>query len=280
MAANTVDAVKSQDKHPVDSDSDGDDDQAEGQLLYVTKPSQICHDRILPRDLHTTQKSVTRSRQGGPVAAGGLLRASAERRKIWHKKTLNVCFVEFSPYEDIIFEWAREWSEYCGIQFKKVSSRFSSDIRIGFHEDDGAWSYVGTDCASIPLNELTMNLGFIDRATVLHEFGHAIGLIHEHQSPTEGGFEWNKSQVIKDSKGPPNYWDLRTIRSNIFFRYKKSQISGTKYDRKSIMHYRYGESILSHKKRLILYPILQLSCFLDPRKTARYSIQLQTVQVG
>ena len=40
-----------------------------------------------------------------------------------------------------------------------------------------------------------MNLGFVDRATVLHEFGHAIGLIHEHQSPFKGGFEWNREEV-------------------------------------------------------------------------------------
>ncbi len=40
-----------------------------------------------------------------------------------------------------------------------------------------------------------MNLGFVDRSTVLHEFGHSLGLIHEHQSPFKGGFEWNKDEV-------------------------------------------------------------------------------------
>ena len=40
-----------------------------------------------------------------------------------------------------------------------------------------------------------MNLGFVDRPTVLHEFGHALGLIHEHQSPFKGGFEWNREEV-------------------------------------------------------------------------------------
>ena len=233
MAANTLDAVK--DQHPVDSDSEDDDREdttpADAKPLYITKRSQICYDRILPRDLNTAQKS-------SPAAGYGMLRASGERRKIWHKKTLNVCFVETSPLEDEIFELAQTWSKYCGLQFKKVTSRYGSDIRIGFHENDGAWSYVGTDCAEIPLDELTMNLGFIDRATVLHEFGHAIGLIHEHQSPAQGGFNWNKPVVIEDLKGPPNYWDMQTIKSNIFFRYKKSKISGTKYDKKSIMHYR------------------------------------------
>ena len=42
-----------------------------------------------------------------------------------------------------------------------------------------------------------MNLGFVDRPTVLHEFGHSLGLIHEHQSPFKGGFEWNREEVRK-----------------------------------------------------------------------------------
>lgn len=42
----------------------------------------------------------------------------------------------------------------------------------------GSWSYIGTDATRLPLESFTMNLGFVDRTTVLHEFGHALGLIH------------------------------------------------------------------------------------------------------
>ena len=59
----------------------------------------------------------------------------------------------------------------------------------------GSWSYIGTDALHIPKESKTMNLGFIDRSTVMHEFGHALGLIHEHQSPFKGGFGWNKEEV-------------------------------------------------------------------------------------
>ena len=34
---------------------------------------------------------------------------------------------------------------------------------------------------------------------MLHEFGHALGLIHEHQSPFPGGFEWNREAVSEDT---------------------------------------------------------------------------------
>ena len=42
-----------------------------------------------------------------------------------------------------------------------------------------------------------MNLGFLDGGTAAHEFGHAIGLGHEHQNPA-GGIEWNEEVVLRD----------------------------------------------------------------------------------
>ena len=39
-----------------------------------------------------------------------------------------------------------------------------------------------------------MNLGFLDGGTAAHEFGHAIGLAHEHQNPA-GGIQWNEEVV-------------------------------------------------------------------------------------
>ena len=74
-------------------------------LFYITKPSQICHDRVLPRDLNTTQKSAA-------PAEYGMLRASGKRRKLWPKKTLNVCFVEKNHQEDEIFEIAHVQTVY------------------------------------------------------------------------------------------------------------------------------------------------------------------------
>lgn len=59
----------------------------------------------------------------------------------------------------------------------------------------GSWSYLGTDATRVPKESFTMNLGFVDRPTVLHEFGHSLGLIHEHQSPFPGGFEWDRENV-------------------------------------------------------------------------------------
>ena len=34
-----------------------------------------------------------------------------------------------------------------------------AEIRVAFDPGEGAWSWIGTDCKSIPLNAPTMNLG-------------------------------------------------------------------------------------------------------------------------
>ena len=74
------------------------------------------------------------------------------------------------------------------------------------------------------------------RRVILHEFGHALGLIHEHQNPIDQ-IKWNKAAVVADLKGPPNHWDDETIEFNMFHTWPPNDINGTKLDRSSIMMY-------------------------------------------
>ena len=202
----------------------------EDTVVYITEKGQICYDRIDPKDLSTARKPFGRRGKKRP----GVMRAAAVTKKLWPKNRLRVFFMDSSGREDDIMEWANMWSQYADIRFERTYFIFFSDIRIGFDSSDGAWSYIGTDCSN---KWKTMNLGFIDQGTVLHEFGHALGLIHEHQSPASGGFDWDREEVIKSLSGPPNNWDLGTIEHNMFGKYDSSQLSMTEYDSKSIMHY-------------------------------------------
>ena len=119
-----------------------------------------------------------------------------------------------------------------------------ADVRIDFISGDGSWSYIGTFCHQIPSNEPTMNFGWLTDASkdhevhrvVLHEFGHAIGLIHEHQNPKKP-IKWNVPAVKADLGGPPNNWDDATIRHNMFDKYQLSKVTATTVDPKSIMMY-------------------------------------------
>lgn len=138
---------------------------------------------------------------------------------------------------------AQEWMKIANLNLEFVQEG-PTDIRIAFEQGNGSWSYLGTMCRNIGEPEPTMNYGWLTpyseddelRRVVLHEFGHAIGLIHEHQNP-DGGIHWNKPAVIHDLSGPPNNWSLPTIENNIFKRYEKKELDSTKLDSKSIMMY-------------------------------------------
>lgn len=125
--------------------------------------------------------------------------------------------------------------EHVNLNFR-INQAFDSAIRITFDRNSGAWSLLGTDAARSRRSNATMNLGFNQGGTYLHEFGHAMGAIHEHQNP-EGGIKWNRQAVIRDLSGPPNNWDLATIERNMFKRYSMDQTNGTAVDTKSIMLY-------------------------------------------
>ncbi|MGZ8466587.1 MAG: M12 family metallopeptidase [Candidatus Binatia bacterium] len=132
-------------------------------------------------------------------------------------------------------EQAAWWGAVANLKFD-FNNAANADIRIAFDPDDGAWSYLGTDCKSIRVNQPTMNLGFLDGGTAAHEFGHAIGLAHEHQNPS-GGIEWNEAVVISELAKSPNFWDEQTARHNVIRKYTANQINGTEFDPDSIMLY-------------------------------------------
>jgi serralysin len=138
---------------------------------------------------------------------------------------------------------ALEWTKVANLVLDFVNQG-PTDIRVAFAPGNGSWSYIGTVCQSIPEPQPTMNYGWLTsdseeaevRRVVLHEFGHALGLIHEHQNP-KGGIQWNKPAVIRDLSGPPNNWDQATIDNNMFRYYPLTDVIPTDVDAQSIMMY-------------------------------------------
>ena len=194
-----------------------------------TRRPKVCIDRILPRNLMTPHPVKRR--------ADGRLEAIAIKEKPWmNGSTLHVKFLGGTSVEHSkVQKQAGWWMEVANIRFVFDNAPMA-EIRIAFDKDNGAWSYVGTDCREIPVDEPTMNLGFLDGGTAAHEFGHAIGLAHEHQNP-EGGIQWNEEVVIAECAKPPNNWPEDVTRHNILNKYSADQIMGTAFDPDSIMLY-------------------------------------------
>jgi serralysin len=141
---------------------------------------------------------------------------------------------------------AKKWTApgLANVTLNFVGPTDQADVRIAFEQGNGSWSYLGTMCKTIPVPEPTMNYGWLTpqstdteiESVVLHEFGHALGLIHEHQNP-QGGIDWNEEAVKRDLSGPPNEWDDETIRRNVLDKYSSTAVTATDVDPKSIMMY-------------------------------------------
>ena len=196
----------------------------------MTAAKKICYDRILPRNLSLPHRSLSQ----GP---GRTSRAIAIAGRQWpNGSTIKIGFKGgTSQQQDMVRQIAPEWCEHANLKFEFVTSP-AATIRVAFDENDGAWSYIGLDNLDIPVDAATLNLGWQDQSVILHEFGHLVGLAHEHQNPL-GGIQWNEAAVIADLSGPPNFWDEATIRHNVLEKYSMDQIIGTEFDRESIMLY-------------------------------------------
>lgn len=135
---------------------------------------------------------------------------------------------------------AEQWTQHANLRFSWVDSG-PSHVRVGF-DPGGSWSRVGTDCAKVAQSEATMNFGWFDRATpdrelrrtTLHEFGHAIGLSHEHMSPAVT-IRWNEPVVLADMARQG--WSADQTRRNIFDRLGRTTTRSSAFDPDSIMAY-------------------------------------------
>lgn len=200
----------------------------------MTTDNKICFDRILPRDTNRPQRTMN--------LGDGRSSAVFLFRKMWiNGSTLRVRFIGGTSEQIAIAkQQAQWWSEHANLTFE-FSDDADAEIRVSFHPNDGAWSYIGTDATDIPNDQATMNLGFLSGGTAAHEFGHAIGLAHEHQNP-DGGIQWNEAVVIRDLGGPPNNWPEQQARHNVLNKYSADQIRGTQFDPDSIMLYFFPDS--------------------------------------
>jgi hypothetical protein len=160
---------------------------------------------------------------------------------------ISVSFLDGDPeVQDKVKAAALTWTtpDLARLTFDFRKNTNKTLIRISF-KFSGSWSVIGTTCKQVTdTTQPTMNYGWLTpdseddeiRRVVLHEFGHALGLIHEHQNPA-GGIQWDRDAVTRDLSGPPNNWPADVIDHNMFETYQANETNFTATDKDSIMMY-------------------------------------------
>lgn len=181
---------------------------------------------------------------------GSTLKVEFIDAPVWKKKWVEKVITEqIAPYVNLTFEWDTS----------------QGDISIAFPDEIIAQSMLGrmsrTEYPSmllgwldpplhsfewdgqvyqVPPNQIrneSENGPIVTGATVVHEFGHALGMIHEHQNPFGEPIQWNEAAVIAYYSGPPNHWNTAEIRYNILDNVPTDTHNGSAFDKDSIMIY-------------------------------------------
>lgn len=181
-------------------------------------------------------------------------------RKYWSAgRTLKIRFLEGDEsLKARVKKFASIWLQYANIKFQWLDkdNPQDADIRITFVQGGGSWSYVGIDCYQIvDQKKATMNYGWLRptstdeqvREVVLHEFGHALGCEHEHQSPL-ANLDWNEEVIYLEMSLPPNSWSRASTKFNIIDPVKADNVRASSFDRESIMLYEYPSSWFKNKE--------------------------------
>jgi hypothetical protein len=156
---------------------------------------------------------------------------------------LKVAFKNGTPraLRDRVMLHANAWQDHCNKEF--VESSDQPDIRVAFGPG-GYYSYLGNQCRGIPQNQHTMNLeGFNSKSSeeeyrrvVRHEFGHALGCVHEHmRGELVARLDVQKTRrYFKQTQG----WSANEVDQQVLTPLDKRSIFGTDFaDEDSIMCY-------------------------------------------
>lgn len=140
------------------------------------------------------------------------------------------------------------WGTRANVSFVETGGA-TPDVRIS-REDDGYWSYVGTDILEIPQNEATLNLEGFTMDTpeseffrvVRHETGHTLGFPHEHMRRTiVNRIDRKKAMAyFMATQG----WTAMDVQQQVLTPLEAIRIKGSyRVDETSIMCYRLPGSI-------------------------------------
>ena len=246
-------------------------------MIKGLSETKICVQKLLPHHQDELNEIHSSGKSSEHVAK---LQAAFFKKKIWPKgSNIKIGFLDNNPDRKIIKNIIADSKNLDPLQkefqddFQKKGTDFSiinsikrileeriiplvnldisftdniseANVRVSFDPNGGAWSLVGTDHLD-QTDGATMNLGWFDVPTTIHEFGHVLGMIHEHQNPSGQKIMWDENKVIEWAQEKQG-WSEETTRENIINKYDKSSINGSSFDPLSIMLYFFPASLTTN----------------------------------
>lgn len=170
-------------------------------------------------DLDSIQVRSDGSSQLGSQAAASF---SIYSSKPWKNAILPVAFDAAVPAKlrQQFFNWSQDWTKQTGLRI--VPRRREREYLLVSYKSDGCYAHVGARRGQV--RSLNLAAACWAKGIVLHEIGHALGLMHEHQRPDRD----NYISVDLSNVDPQNRFAF-----DRFARMDEAEA----YDFLSIMHY-------------------------------------------
>jgi len=195
------------------------------------RPYIICMTEANYGDLKTVPYPV----RNGSYALGTAASLFVKNKQWKHNTVINVHLTGDDLLKEFVQQTITTHMPPLGVEFAFVDDWDRSHIRVALGMlTNGNWSYLGTDALSISRNEYTMMIfNATNETTILHEFGHALGLHHEHLHPN-ANILWNK-EAVYDELMSSQGWSRGYIDTQMFNH--SDDYLATEFDPKSIMMY-------------------------------------------
>ncbi|EJM58966.1 hypothetical protein PMI30_05983 [Pseudomonas sp. GM50] len=176
---------------------------------------------------------------------------SKSHHRFWaQNRTLDISITSnFPSFKELVKESILTWAPHINLTLRFVEGN-EGVIRIidtpDALERNGHWSAIGTDALLIPSHVPTIQIHRRLRQsdlgpTILHMFGHALGLEHAHQHP-DANIDWHLPNLYK------GYGEIGYSRNQVLEYILPKQRSAytqlVPYDKCSIMHFPFPKEVI------------------------------------